>query len=1204
MARLGVRKEPRLGSRFALLRKLGAGGMGVVYEAFDRELETHVAVKVLRPLDELSLYRFKNEFRSLADVHHPNLLRLGELHREHDQWFFSMELVEGISLLDHVWLSETHPPVDADTVRGRPAGPARVRRLDEGRVRSAFAQLAAAVSAIHAAGFIHRDIKPSNVMVTSEGRVVLLDFGLVTQLLMGEQYTDISVVGTADYMAPEQMQGKPLGPAADWYSFGTVLYQALTGGLPFRGSSYDIIEGKLEREAPPASSVNSEVPADLDSLCRMILARRPAERPSGPQILDSLGLRKSPRAPAPRRAFVGRLKELAAMYAALERSRREGVTLLVQGESGIGKSALVRRFLSSLSSEDATACVLSGRCYEREHLAYKAFDGIIDALCSHLAKLDPVAAAVLLPDDAALLARMFPVLRRVPGMANVPEPATDLPNPLESRRRAFAALRQLFFKLARRQPVVLFIDDFQWADADSLALLRDIVHAPDSPQLLLIATVRTTQDSSALPQADRLHLPPLSSTEARQLISVLAPDATSASADAVATDAAGHPMFIQELVEHLASGAPRATRLDDALCSRIDRLAPQARAILELVAVAGSPMAQRLVASASGLPISVFGEAVSKLRDDHLVRTGGTRGSDTIEPYHDRIREATAANLSAQARAAHHARLALALEQAGVGDLHPLALVRHLDAAGQHDRAAHHALRAARIAADSLAFDQAAQLFETALRIGRGDDDFQRSVRFDLAEALVNAGRSREAADAYLVAAQDAPRDVRLVCQRNAAEQFLISGHVERGLQTLEGVLAEFGIELATTPSRAFLSVVWRRLQVRLRGLRWRSRDEGEIPQRALALLDVYRAAALGLGMVDPIRGADFQARDLLLALRLGERRRVCRSITYEASYLSAQGGRSLPRARRLLERAEPLAQASRDPYLLSWTAGAEGVIRYFEGRFGAAAAQLGKTVTLLREQTIGTNWEISTMRIFHLFALRHMGNARGLRHFFDAYARDSARRGDKYSETTMLRSCAFVHLMEDRPADARALIAQTDWVPPSGRYHLQHWYALRAEREIDLYEAADGRTEGALEASRAGFHALEDSLLTRIQIVRAESRWLWGRMLLAEKRDARRVAGFLEREGTAYARAWAWLLQAASAEPERAQRLLRDAIRACEECDMLLLAAAARRRLGEVMGGEGGRHLAAQADAWMREQGIRNPTRMTAVLAPGFGAR
>ena len=1179
MARLGVRKEPRLGSRFALLRKLGAGGMGVVYEAFDRELETHVAVKVLRPLDELSLYRFKNEFRSLADVRHPNLLRLGELHREHDQWFFSMEMVEGTSLLEYI-----------------------KRPFDDFRLRHAFAQLAAAVSAIHAAGFIHRDIKPSNVMVTAEGRVVLLDFGLVTQLLAGEQYTDISVVGTADYMAPEQMQGKPLGPAADWYSFGTVLFQALTGALPFRGSSYDIIEGKLEREPPLASSVNPEVPADLDSLCRAILARRPAERPSGPQILECLGLRKSPRAPVPRRAFVGRLKELAAMYAALERSRREGVTLLVQGESGIGKSALVRRFLSSLSAEDATACVLSGRCYEREHLAYKAFDGIIDALCSHLAKLDPVAAAVLLPDDAALLARMFPVLRRVPGMASVAEP--EPPNPLESRRRAFAALRQLLAKLARRQPVVLFIDDFQWADADSLALLRDIVHPPDGPQLLLIATVRTSDDT-ALPQAGRLHLPPLSSAEARQLISALAPDAPSATADTVAAEAAGHPMFIQELVEHLTiAGAPRATRLDDALCSRIDRLDPQARAVLELVAVAGSPIAQRLVAAASGLPISVFGEAVSKLRDEHLVRTGGTRGSDTIEPYHDRIREAIGAHLTAQARAAHHARLALALEQAGVGDQHPLALVRHLDAAGEHARAAHHALRAARMAAEALAFDQAAELYETALRIGGGNEELARAVRFDLAEALVNAGRSREAADAYLLAAQGAQRDVRLHCQRNAAEQFLISGHLERGLQTLEGVLAEFGVELATTPSRAFLSVLWRRLRVRVRGLGWRSRDEAEIPQRALALLDVYRAAALGLGMVDPIRGADFQARDLLLALRLGERRRVCRSIAYEASYLSAQGGRSLPRARRLLERAEPLAQASRDPYLLSWTAGAEGAIRYFEGRFGAAAAQLEKTVTLLREQTIGTNWEISTMRIFHLFALRHMGNARALRHFFDAYALDSVRRGDKYSETTMLRSCAFVHLLEDRPADARALIAQTDWVPPSGRYHLQHWYALRAEREIDLYEAADGGTEGALEASRAGFHALEDSLLTRIQIVRAESRWLWGRMLLAERRDARRVAGFLEREGTTYARAWAWLLLAASAQPERAQRLLRDAIRACEECDMRLLAAAARRRLGEVMGGRDGRALVEQADAWMREQGIRNPNRMTAVLAPGFANR
>src|SRR5215470_10403100 len=89
--------------RFVLLRRLGSGGMGVVYEAMDRERQTRVALKALRAFDDHALYRFKNEFRALADVRHPNLVRLGELHREGEHWFFTMELVEGTSLLEYVW---------------------------------------------------------------------------------------------------------------------------------------------------------------------------------------------------------------------------------------------------------------------------------------------------------------------------------------------------------------------------------------------------------------------------------------------------------------------------------------------------------------------------------------------------------------------------------------------------------------------------------------------------------------------------------------------------------------------------------------------------------------------------------------------------------------------------------------------------------------------------------------------------------------------------------------------------------------------------------------------------------------------------------------------------------------------------------------------------------------------------------------------
>src|SRR5579885_1872808 len=128
--------------RFEVKRRMGAGGMGVVYEAFDRERRARVALKTLRELDEHSLWRFKNEFRALADLRHPNLVRLGELYCEQGQWFFSMELIEGTSFLSYVWLGRAEPAAaaagsTADTLTdSRLAARTRMRRFDEVRLRT------------------------------------------------------------------------------------------------------------------------------------------------------------------------------------------------------------------------------------------------------------------------------------------------------------------------------------------------------------------------------------------------------------------------------------------------------------------------------------------------------------------------------------------------------------------------------------------------------------------------------------------------------------------------------------------------------------------------------------------------------------------------------------------------------------------------------------------------------------------------------------------------------------------------------------------------------------------------------------------------------------------------------------------------------------------------------------------------------------
>ena len=206
-----------ISARFRILRCIGSGSTGDVYEAVDRDRGGRTAIKALRLEHPHAISQFKREFRALQDVEHPNLVSLGELFEENGRLYFTMELIDGTDFLGYV----------------RPAGG---EGFDEARLRHGFSELGNALEALHARGLVHRDVKPSNVLVTHDDCVVILDFGLAASFEeRSATWSGPSIVGTPHYMSPEQAAGQPAGPPSDWYSAGVILYEALTGRPPHDG---------------------------------------------------------------------------------------------------------------------------------------------------------------------------------------------------------------------------------------------------------------------------------------------------------------------------------------------------------------------------------------------------------------------------------------------------------------------------------------------------------------------------------------------------------------------------------------------------------------------------------------------------------------------------------------------------------------------------------------------------------------------------------------------------------------------------------------------------------------------------------------------------------------------------------------------------------------------------------------------------------
>lgn len=1217
--------------KYELVRLLGMGGAGHVFEARHVEHGSRVALKRLLRLSPASVPAFRREFQSLQGISHQNLVKLLELDAQAAEPYFVMELVEGEDFVTFV-----RPGFDSRDGDARSC-------YHPGRLTSALRQLVDGLLALHAARKLHRDIKPRNVLVTHQGQVKLLDFGLAVDLERDAAWfrnSQQELSGTLLYMSPEQHDARPLSFSTDWYSVGVMLFEALTGRLPFEGGTQsELLAQKLAAIRPAPCDSVPDVPDDLNQLCVDLLAPDPGDRPTGQQILARLGAELTiPAARPERRVWVGREGALGQLHAALERVRAgEPVVVLASGPPGVGKSALIEHFLDSVANEQC--CVLRGRCHENESVPYKGFDMVVDALARYLRRLPMAKAEGLLARDKAALRRQFPVLENVPAIRNAPgAPEPTRQDSHELRRQGLAALCETLGRLSDRTTVLIYVDDLQWGDAETLAVFEELARRRNRVQCLLIGAFRDGEEARgsacvkairALAGADyaeqvTIDVGPLSASDAERLATCLLGDESpEAVADVrlIAEESRGNPLFVEILARHretarAARESPGQFSLEDVLWNLIVALPPEQRAVVELAAVAGRPVSRQLIRNAAGSADDAR-LLLHDLLNGRFIRAVRRAGGDDIETYHDRIRE-TVLNRLEPLELIRRAAQLFAAAEAVSESFEPEFLARLLELAGRHADAGRYYRQAADRAREQLAFGQAVELYQNAELMLRPAGDEQLELRSRLAEALALAGRGKDAADQYLEISAKSQGKAQLDLLCHAARRYLTSGHVDQGLAALDQVLSAIGMPRPRFPLTAYLkSYVWR-TRFWCNGLQFRSGSVASLSEKQRRMLEFSWAAAAGLSVVDPIRAGAYVARNVALSLRAGDPHLLTRSLTAQVGHIAAEGQGRRREIKRFLLTLRRVAEApqfqpsARDPYSQAGCHLARGVAAHLQGRWRAASRSCDLAADYLCDDRCqDVAWELDTARTFALWALYYQGQIKELAGRQPELLRMARAQQDLFA-TLNFGSIVMtlVQLGADRPDVARRQLELERGMLSQDQFYVQHHNWVLGRTLLELY---DGQPRAAWDSVADQWAGYQRSWLNRVEQVRLDYYQVQGRAAVAVAADpqadvgpqpAWRTVRQLENERAPWAKAICRLLrgglatihneqQAAIEEFELAAQLL-------ETQQMHLHAAAARCRLGQLRADSRGREHAERGRKRMDDLGVANVEHMTRAMAPG----
>jgi ABC-type transport system substrate-binding protein/serine/threonine protein kinase len=779
----------RLANRYEIAAEIGRGGMGVVYRARDPMLNRDVAVKLLANKDltpEIE-ERFQREAHIVAQMDHPGIVPIYDVGRHDGSLFFVMPLVEGTNVRRLLWEGS----------------------LLLGEVLDITIQVADALEYSHTRGVVHRDIKPENIMVAREEggspRVRVMDFGLAHTTTENRLTKTGTLVGTVNYMSPEQVTANIFDERSDIYSLGTVLYECLTGEPPFTGEVQSVLY-RIAHEIPqPPRSVGAEIREELQDIVLQCLEKDPARRPlKAGQVADALrrhrsklhrdeftksvvltGSRTIARPSAS--AFVGREKEFAELQRRLNGAAGGDCEFaVVAGEPGIGKTRLLEE-LKRLATMRKIR-VLFGRFIEQDRaFSYQGFCGLVQ---DYFRSGDPGRSGGERPDFSDLapdLLSLFPLLTEISELRSAASGGSRVASAADHRKaedriQIFELLARTLTRIAAGKPLVLILENLHAAEV-SIEALQYIVRRLGPTPTFFIGSYRQTEVDKRHPLtrmldsfADDPHfvsltLGPLSPTEHRALVEsvVGAPNLSEELAKRLHEATEGNPFFTKELVRSLIdsdgiarddSGAWSFSKgtgissdtlpatIQQAVEKRIERLPEELRDLLSIASILGRSFDFR--------DLETLAEGAGNVDEltDRLVREGvleeerESRG-DRLSFSSGIVRDVMYGELSRRRRRSLHLKYAELIERRYAGRLERIYpdLLHHFSQADVPAKTVEYGLKLARKSLEAFSPDDATRAAKTALEYledeeGEGDRSREGEARLVLAEAHRMSGNS------------------------------------------------------------------------------------------------------------------------------------------------------------------------------------------------------------------------------------------------------------------------------------------------------------------------------------------------------------------------------------------------------------------------------------------------------------------------------